>query len=773
MSLCHGNSWQVNESRRLNAGWFWLEGLAECSKPVVCLVHLVCLVDLVYLVSFVQPKTRQTKQTKATNRFSPFTNDEDSPLRSMVMKKNAFGVIGYSVLLLAVLAALGIGWGLQSQSFAEDATDLYFKTPGTPQGPPAPSPQETVYSGIGSFDSRLLVWFVTQLHTYFGGLVLALPIFCVLLEFLGLSSRNPARALRYDGLARDLAKVGLLALSVTSVVGSLMLGTFLYFYPSFMMYMGGTFKDFMPVYAIVFVGESLLLGTYYYSWNRMTEPALKWAHASIGLLANVFGTALLLLANAWSAFMMAPAGVDAQGRFLGNGWHLLHSALWNPLNVHRFLANIMSGGAVVLAYACYRFFTSKTEEERAYFDWVGHIFLFVTVCALLPMPFAGYWLMRSVYAFSQSMGVTMMGGFLSWLWILQALLIAVIFLSANYYLWIGMGRIEGGQRYAGHIKWLLAILTVCVLVWATPHNPVVTPTEQALIGGAFHPLLGVLGVMSAKNTAVNIMILTTFLSFLFYRRAGKGDPLPFATQGRSARIALVVVAGICVLLAVSPALAVFREGLTEFSRVARVGLMVLHGLVIVAATVLTFRDRGKFGQWLILGSAAFVVVFFGVYGYFVEATIRIGFSVYQVLAVLTALIAVTAIDVFLYRGAPSLGAIQWGRMPVRAQYILILLAVTFTWLMGLMGYARNAIRQHWHVYQVVQDTSPDAFSPTLGFAALVISVCVLLFLALIGFIFWLGRLGEQKAAVESPPAEAQVVSAPGALEPGPALASTK
>ena len=33
------------------------------------------------------------------------------------------------------------------------------------------------------------------------------------------------------------------------------------------------------------------------------------------------------------------------------------------------------------------------------------------------------------------------------------------------------------------------------------------------MGGAHHPLLGVLGVMSAKNTVVNIMILSTFLAF--------------------------------------------------------------------------------------------------------------------------------------------------------------------------------------------------------------------------------------------------------------------
>jgi hypothetical protein len=465
---------------------------------------------------------------------------------------------------------------------------------------------------------------------------------------------------------------------------------------------------------------------------------------------------------------------DAAGNFTGTLWQAINNATWMPINIHRIIANVAFGGAIVGMYAAIRFLNARTPADRAHYDWMGYVGSFIAVIGLIPLPFAGYYLGREVYAFSQQMGVTMMGGFLSWLWILQAMLIAIVFLSANYYLWIGMGRIAGGERYSGHIKWLLAILTICVLVWATPHNPVVTPAEQALIGGAFHPLLGVLGVMSAKNTAVNIMILTTFLSFLFYRRAGKGKPVPFAGHGRSARIVVAGVAAICVLLILSPVIYVLREGLTAASQIFRVGLTVLHGLMIIAGVALTFRERGHLGQWLILGSAAFVVIFFGVYGYFVEATIRIGFSIYQVLAVLTALAAVTAIDVFLYRGAPSLGAIQWGKMPARAQYTLVLLAVTFTWLMGLMGYARNAIRQHWHIYQVVQDTSADAFSPTLGFAAQVISVCVLLFLGLMAFIFWLGRLGEKKASVdESPPTEVQPVSVPAMLESGPTPANAK
>jgi len=594
----------------------------------------------------------------------------------MVMKKRAYGVAGYSALLLIVLAASGIGWGLQSQSFAEGTTDLYFKTPGTPEGPPAPSPQETVYSRIGSLDSRLLVWFVTQQHTYFGGFVLALPIFCVLLEFLGLSSRKPALALRYDGLARDLAKVALLALSVTAVVGCLMLGMFLSFYPSFMKYMGGTFKAFMPFYAIVFVGESLLLIVYYYSWNRMAEPALKWVHASIGVLTNVFGTTLLLLANSWSAFMMAPAGVDAHGRFLGNGWHLLHSALWNPLNVHRFLADIMSGGAVVLAYACYRFFTSKTEQARAYFDWVGHVFLFVTVCALLPMPFAGYWLMRSVYAFSQSMGVTMMGGLLTWLFVVQALLIGVLFLGVNFYLWQSMARLRGGERYQPYYQMLLAVFMLALFIWLTPHTVFMSAGEVKAMGGASHPVVGNYGVMSAKNGAVNIMILVTTLSFMYYRRANRTMVVSWVKKGN-----------------------------------ILIGALFLLG--------------------------ALNIIWLSVYGYYLPANLRVGLSSPQAATTLTVLVVGVVINRMMLKGALLRGPIQWGKISLRGMVGLFGLAAAFSWVMGLMGYIRSSGRLAWHVSELMADVSPWAFTPDFAFAAKMVTLNMMVFWGAVLTLFWM------------------------------------
>ena len=149
-------------------------------------------------------------------------------------------------------------------------------------------------------------------------------------------------------------------------------------------------------------------------------------------------------------------------------------------------------------------------------------------------------------------------------------------------------------------------------------------------------------------------------------------------------------------------------------------------------------------QWLMFGFAALVVLGFGVAGYFVSAIVRIGFSVYQVLTVLATIAVVMGIDVFLLRGATSKGEIRWGQMPERSQYALFILAVTFTWLMGLMGFARSGIRQHWHVYEVMRDWSVDAATPALGKASIMISICVLIFLSLVAFIFWLSELGSHR-----------------------------
>src|SRR5215475_11859986 len=110
-----------------------------------------------------------------------------------------------------------------------------------------------------------------------------------------------------------------------------------------------------------------------------------------------------------------------------------------------------------------------------------------------------------------------------------------------------MGRVEGVQPLQKFIKYLLIVIALCFMVWATPRSIIATVSEVRAMGGSSHPILGYLGVMSAKNTAVNILILTTFMSFLLYRRTGKIAVVPWAKTGHAIQLTIFAAAAIFVI----------------------------------------------------------------------------------------------------------------------------------------------------------------------------------------------------------------------------------
>jgi hypothetical protein len=195
--------------------------------------------------------------------------------------------------------------------------------------------------------------------------------------------------------------------------------------------------------------------------------------------------------------------------------------------------------------------------------------------------------------------------------------------------------------------------------------------------------------MTAKNTVVNIIILTTFLSFLFYRRSGKTPTASWSKAGN------FIIAGI-------------------------------FGLAVAG------------------------IITIGIAGFKVPSDLRVNIlTPIQVLIALTVMISVTIIDLIMYRKAMGASDIRWGQMTERSQYVLILLAITFTSLMGLMGYARSGLRENWHIFGVMPDTSVDSFTPPLSDAVNVIAIIMVIFFALVGFIFWIGLWGEKKKEAEA------------------------
>lgn len=543
---------------------------------------------------------------------------------------------------------------------------------------PAPRPQPEDYPNIG-VSSRAVVWVLAQMHLFFGALVLAVPLFVLVIELLGVFTRDP----RYDDMAHEFMKISLTGFSITAIFGgSLALALFL-LYPDFMGYMMRVFGNQWLVYAGLFFFESFFLYTYYYGWNALRYGNRKWLHLTLGLLLNTAGMTIMVLANAWATFMMAPSGVNEVGAVTGSVWEVMKGPLWNPINLHRFIANIAFGGAVVGAYAAFKFLSTRDERLRAHYDWMGYTSNFIAILAFLPLPFAGYWLMAEIYAYSQQMGITAMGGILAWLFIVQAVLIGTILLAGNFYLWSGMSRCEGSSRYQWLVKYIALVLVLCFLVWVTPHTLILSASEIATLGGGNHPVLGPLGIMPAKNIAVNLMLIVTFLSFQLYRRSDKVATVRWAAWGNAFMVAIYIVA-------------------------------------IVN------------------------VIFAGVYyGYFTNTVYKVGSSVMQVASTLVVILSGIIIDTLMFKNARLLPS-HWGRIPERSQYALFALPIAFTWLMGLMGYVRSSVKTHWHVYTVMKDNSPDNFIPTIGYAGNMITLVTVLFLLFVLFMFWVANLSSSK-----------------------------
>ncbi len=558
--------------------------------------------------------------------------------------------------------------------------DAYYEVKGPVSGPNAPQLTKTSYpTEFG--ESRVVIWVMAQQHLYWSGFVVGALFLVTMLEVVGLMGWGSGPPQSYDRFATEIFRFVILALGMAAGLGGLLLISLLVLYPGLMMYFTTVFRPVFLIYGTLVIGFTLLTYGYYYSWDRMQGGLVKWLHVSSGLMVNVTGIILTMLGNAWSSFMLSPAGVTEHGAFLGNIWHALHPALWNSLNVHRVASHILLGACVVAVYGAYRAMTAKSFEERQHNDWLSCIAFFCGVVALMTMPFGGYWLMREIYAYRQQMGITLLGGLLAWLGVVLVMAMGLLFFAVNYYLWQRIDAAGGSSCYDRYAKYVYAILSLCMMVSITPHTIVMTPLEFQQLGGRQHGVLANYGVESAKSTAAWLMILVTLWSWVLWQRCRVPDQAFSQTRKDWCLVAAFIV-GVANLLAL------------------------------------------------------------GIYGYFIPANVRIGLQIPMLGTVLSLCVLVL---IFRPRSSgTSHEAARWGALSSRGYATLIFLAFVVTWVMGLGGYRRSSVRLYWHITDVMRDQSPWAFTHSIGFATNIISLNALLFWLGIGLIFWLAQVKRKR-----------------------------
>lgn len=547
------------------------------------------------------------------------------------------------------------------------------------QVPDAP-PVDFPYAG-----NRTGVWVVAQLHILFAAFILGAPIFAVVAEWLGYKNNDP----KYDRLAKEVIKVTVILYSMTALTGGLFIFVLLGTYPDFSTWLiKHFFLVFAVIYPLLFILETIVLYTYFYSWDSM-KGAKKGRHIALGVLLNIVGTVTLFVIDGPTSFMNTPAkaaGDLSLVEFIQTAslWDKMANYSWMPLNLHRLVGNVTFGGFIAGLIAAYMYMGSKTDEERSYYDWMGFVGNMIGVGALLLLPFMGYLLAYELCDYDASICPYMMADQLSMFFEMQGAMIGLIFLASNYYIWLSLKRIQGVEevRISGFVALVVLLMPgIMGYTWKLFPPP---EWESLIVLGVLVVLPVVLGkVPGLKNFTVSAftMIKVGFL--------------------------MIVVAD-----------AIW---------------MTPHGFVPTQGLATEELELPSWAGELALmpakNAAAFTLVF------------------------------LTVVNYILYNRAIKRGTIMWGKIDFASQFVLIFLAFSAIWTMGLMGTVRSLTRKYYHVYNLVPDFTPEAFTPTLAYSAWWITGVTIVFYAVVSFaIIVTLRAGSPKpvGSTASPvPAEAK------------------
>ena len=459
------------------------------------------------------------------------------------------------------------------------------------QVPSAPS-VEFPYTG-----NRTGVWIVAQLHILFAGFILGAPIFIVISEWLGYRKQDP----RYDRLAKEVTKVTVILYSMTALTGGLFIFVLLATYPQFTTWLiNHFFLIFAVIYPLLFIGETIVLYLYFYSWDAL-KGEKKGRHIAIGVLLNIIGTVTLFVIDGPTSFMNTPAkateGISLVD-FIQTAplWDKIFNYSWIPMNLHRLVGNVTFGGFIAGLIAAYMYMGAKKEEDRAYYDWMGFVGNLIGVGALLFLPFMGYLYAYELCDYDASICPYMMADQLSMFFEMQGAMVGLIFLGSNYYIWLSMKRVEGVERvrmslltvlvmialpFVMTYTWTLfpapdpkslAVLIPLILIpvvfgrlvpltvssrtvikvgflmvvignaiWMTPHGFVATQalsTEHLELPSDWSWL----ALMPAKNSAAFTLVFVTVVNYILYNRAIRQGTIVWGKIDFAAQFVLVFLA---------------------------------------------------------------------------------------------------------------------------------------------------------------------------------------------------------------------------------------
>ncbi len=535
--------------------------------------------------------------------------------------------------------------------------------------------------------NRAAVWVVAQLHILFAAFILGAPIFVVVSEILGWKGGDA----RYERLAKEVTKVTVILYSMTALTGGLFIFVLLATYPQLTGWLiNHFFAVFAVIYPLLFIAETIILYLYWYTWEALQGPK-KLRHIAIGVLLNVIGLTTLIVIDGPTAFMNTPVK-SAEG-----------------LDLKTFIET-----------------TATLWDKMNNFSW---------------------WPLN----IHRTVGNVVFGGFIT------GLIAAYMYLMAKndeeraFYDWFGfVGNLIGvgallALPFAGY---LLAYelcdydASICPYMMADQLS-MFFEMQGAMVGLIFlasnyYIWLSMKRIEGIEQIRMSLATLLLMVSVpVVFMLVWTKWPIP----DKMALIVPAVYVAVWLLIG-----KVIPWTVSSQTMVKVAFLMVIVGNAIwmtphaFVATQALAPDDGSLSLPHGELSLGFVTVSWDMLA-LMPAKNAAAFT----------LVFVTIVNYILYNRALRQGRIVWGKIDFVSQFVLVFLAFSAIWTMGLMGAVRELTRKYFHVFNLQYDFTPEAFTPTLAYSSWVITGVTLTFYIVVSFAIILTlRTGKEKAHAEEP-----------------------
>ena len=285
--------------------------------------------------------------------------------------------------------------------------------------------------------------FTMLVHMFFAELFVGYAIAAPVLQAWGARTGSP----RMDRLAHSMVRFNVLTFSTGATFAVLFLVLLVGFYPQVT---AALFTHFF--YFIVIAMASMFLAlwgmySYYYKWDSYSILS-KRRHALLGFTMGAFIWVWMVIMTGIDTYMTTGGGPNATPISEGNisSFGAALSGIFNPMFVemivHRTFANLSWPAFALAAWAAFMYIRSKTEADKAFYDWATSVGLTWGTGFLLIQPISGFLI---AYAMQSGGGYSRLIGedgstTTSHLLYINLIMVVLLFVLSNVAMYIGAGR---------------------------------------------------------------------------------------------------------------------------------------------------------------------------------------------------------------------------------------------------------------------------------------------------------------------------------------------